>query len=319
MHAKIIESLKMTIHTVVLKIQGRLKWHGRQLQDWILSKIFTFPKVMTTQETIQFVVKNNLSISRFGDGELSLMYGKDLNFQCYKPELADKMKAVIKNENSKILVCIPDCFKKNSLNALCDTDKNFWKSHLMFFRTKWWKSLDCSKKYGNTWMSRIYSMKWDKKESENIFSQLEDLWRDRNVIMIEGAYSRLGVGNDCFKAARSINRILGPAKNSFDRYNEILGAAMSVEIENPLFILAMGPSATVMAYELAKSGRQAMDMGHLDVEYEWMMMNVRSKVPVSGKFSNEAFLTGKSVSEVTGDLSNEDMDLYKSQIIADFS
>lgn len=86
-----------------------------------------------------------------------------------------------------------------------------------------------------------------------------------------------------------------------------------------LFVLAMGPSATAMAAELTEAGRQALDMGHIDIEYEWMNADVKQKIPIRGKFSNEAFLTGTSATEVYGELTNEEVRIYKSQIIADFS
>lgn len=44
--------------------------------------------------------------------------------------------------------------------------------------------------------------------------------------MIEGEKSRLGVGNDLFEGAKSIRRILGPAQNAFDKYEELYNLAI---------------------------------------------------------------------------------------------
>ena len=70
---------------------------------------------------------------------------------------------------------------------------------------------------------------------------------------------------------------------------------------------------------LADAGAQALDLGHLDVEYEWMRSGCTSKEPVRGKYVNEAYLSGKSASAVSEELSVSELQLYKSQIIADFS
>lgn len=161
-------------------------------------------------------------------------------------------------------------------------------------------------------------MKWDIEEARNTFKCLEELWNGRNIVIIEGAFSRLGVGNACFAKSKSIKRIIGPAKHSFEKYNDILKKALSMD-PNSLFILAMGPSATAMAAELADSERQALYMGHLDVEFDWLRMKAKTKLPIKGKFSNEAYLTKQAESEVMGDLLEEDYKIYKSQIIADFS
>lgn len=47
-------------------------------------------------------------------------------------------------------------------------------------------------------------------------------------------------------------------------------------------------TATVLAYDLAKNGYQAIDIGHIDIEYEWMLMGATEKIPVPGKFTNES-------------------------------
>lgn len=70
-------------------------------------------------------------------------------------------------------------------------------------------------------------------------------------------------------------------------------------------------TATVLAYDLAENKRQALDIGHIDIEYEWMRMGVTEKVAVQGKFTNEA----KDGNEV----SNLYPDDFKKQILIDIS
>lgn len=299
------------------KISQRIKWHSLQIKDFFAQRQCHFPAILSQSDSIRLAAEKKMSISRFGDGELSLMCGKDLNFQTYDKLLAEKMERVISNDNPSVLVCLPDCFSSNSLSRLCATDKSFWKTHLYFFRKEWCRRLDPEKTYGNTWLSRIYSMKWDVMEANAIFAELETLWKDRRIVIIEGEYSRLGVGNDCFSGAADIRRIIGPAKNAFSRYNDLVDAAMSVE-KDALMVLALGPTATAMVGDLSDAGYQAIDLGHLDIEYEWMRMKALSKLPVRGKFSNEAFLTGQSAQEVSGSLTDEEYSAYKSQIIASF-
>ena len=49
-----------------------------------------------------------------------------------------------------------------------------------------------------------------------------------------------------------------------------------------------------MAYDLARAGFQAIDIGHIDIEYEWYLMKATDKVPIKYKYVNEA-LGGKHV------------------------
>lgn len=308
----------MRLNVLKTKIMNRLNWHCLQLKGVVMSVTLFRPRVMSVEESISRACIEGLSVTRFGDGELNLMCGENLNFQKYDADLARKLGQAITSANPKVLVCIPDCFTRESRKNLCSIDQRFWQVHMMKNRYRWIKRLKRGRLYGNALLSRIYSINWDKAEAERYYRRLEKIWTGKDIVIIEGAFSRLGVGNDCFVSAHSIRRIIAPATNSFSRYAELLDAAKSVE-GNPLFILALGPSATAMVPELADSGCQAVDLGHLDIEYEWMRRGVKEKVPVRGKYSNEAYLSGKSASEVTGDLTPEELNLYKSQIIADFS
>lgn len=44
-----------------------------------------------------------------------------------------------------------------------------------------------------------------------------------------------------------------------------------------LVLIALGHTATVLAYDLAEVGYQAIDIGHIDIEYEWFLMRAPKK------------------------------------------
>ena len=39
---------------------------------------------------------------------------------------------------------------------------------------------------------------------------------------------------------------------------------------------------------MAKLGIQTIDIGHVDIEYEWMKRKAINKIPIPGKYVNEA-------------------------------
>ena len=41
-------------------------------------------------------------------------------------------------------------------------------------------------------------------------------------------------------------------------------------------LIALGPTATILAYDLAEKGVQALDVGHIDIEYEWFLRKDRT-------------------------------------------
>ena len=116
---------------------------------------------------------------------------------------------------------------------------------------------------------------------------MKGIWEGRDIIFIEGEKSRLGVGNDLFDNAQSIHRILCPPKNAFDRIDNIRTEALK-QNKRVLFLIALGPTATVLAYDLFKAGYQAIDIGHVDIEYEWWRMGAQHKVKLERKYVNEA-------------------------------
>ena len=41
--------------------------------------------------------------------------------------------------------------------------------------------------------------------------------------------------------------------------------------KNKLILIALGPTATVLSYDLYKLGYHVIDIGHADIEYEWFL------------------------------------------------
>jgi len=245
------------------------------------------PKVMNDLETIDYILEHKCSISRFGDGELRLMRGIDLEFQDYDKVLSQKLKQCKTNANC--LVCIPDIFNENSFNPerITADEYNYWKSFKGHRGGLWNYYFGKQTILGDAFISRFYLRKNDKTTISTYVKKLKELWQDRNVVFVEGEKSRLGVGNDLFDNAKSIKRILCPPLNSFAKYDEIKEAVLNLTDENDLIIMAAGPTATALAFELSEK-RQCLDLGHVDIEYEWFRMGATTKVPIPSKYVNEA-------------------------------
>lgn len=93
----------------------------------------------------------------------------------------------------------------------------------------------------------------------------------------------MGVGNDLLDNARSIRRIICPDKDAFDKYDIIYSAIEKNVNQSDLILISLGMTATVLAYDLSKEGFQAIDIGHVDIEYEWMRMGATKKCKVQNK------------------------------------
>ena len=260
--------------------------------------------------TIEGIEKNRKSLVRFGDGELDLMSGRGRHrFQHYDEILAARLREIIKCKDEQMMVAVADNY--GSLEKYNEDGKqgirNYMTKETRLEHRKW---LDVDRIYHNAYLTRPYALFADNQTQAPLerFRQLRRIWEGRNVIFVEGALSRLGVGNDLFSNAASIRRIEAPATSSFDKYDEILKAALKYAEKDTLFLVALGPTAEVLVYDLFRKGCQAVDIGHVDLEYEWYLGGTGGRCEVKTKYNNELY-GGDRVADI------EDA-VYQSQIIA---
>lgn len=269
-----------------------------------------YPQILEVKAAIEKITQEKKSMARFGDGEFSIMGNiYRWKFQKLDERLVKRLEEVILSDDDRILIGIADNYgdltkyNKRAADGIREyMTEDTRKSHMKYLRR--------DKVYYDAYISRPYASYNDGKEgAEKRFEDLRRIWEKRDVIIVEGALTRFGVGNDLLDNAGRIRRILGPATSSFDRYDEILESALSYGEEDVLYLIAMGPSAGVLAYDLTQEGYQAVDMGHIDLEYEWFLTGEGRSV-VKNKYNNEI---------PNGDIV-EDIDLplsYFEQIIAE--
>lgn len=282
-----------------------------------LQKGFPY-QIMSDDETLDYIIKNKCSISRFGDGELNMVFkhfDKSLRiskcFQNYDDALAKRLYDILKVENNgkKHLVCLPYLFCPEGMAERNNDAQFFWKRFLCRHINRLPQILSKSYLYGDATISRFYLSKIRKEDCPVYVSHLKQIWNQRNIYFVEGEFSRLGVGNDLFDNAASISRIICPSVNAFAQYDKILGLICEKVPKESLIILALGHTATVLSYDLSELGYQALDLGHIDVEYEWMLMGATEKVALANKAVNEV---GRN-SKVSGENCLDDW--YEAQIV----
>lgn len=268
------------------------------------------PSVLSKEETLEELLNSNKSICRYGDGEFNIIDGSDIGFQNSDSELAKRLKEILIYNRQDIIVGIPNIF--GSLKKYDKKAKQFWRKFLFYNREKIYKCLDMDKQYYDSFISRPYFI-FEDKNCDDYFNSLKKLWDKKDIIIVEGKFSRLGYKNNLFSNVSSIKRILCPEKNAWNSYDKILEMCKSIS-KDKLFIIALGPTATVLAYDLSSLGYRALDLGHIDIEYEWFLRKSKTKIAIPNKYVNES-PKGKNISskvgeeflaEVLYDLSNED-------------
>lgn len=241
-------------------------------------------KVLGILDTLNYILAHNSSVARFADGEMDIITGHSIPYQDYDENLANELKNIISlDSNESLVVCLSDVFE--GLDRYNQSAVDFWKQHLNN-NYIYYKSLCKAPWYGSTFISRPYMDLVDKSLSNMYFKNIKNLWDKRDILIVEGVNSRSGVGNDLFDNANSVERIICPSKNAYSKIDEI-ELLIEKHAENKLVLLILGPTAKVLAKRLSIKKIQAIDMGHINSEYEWFKMKATTKVKLDHKHTAE--------------------------------
>ena len=243
-------------------------------------------KVKDIDESLDLILNQGKSVIRFGDGEFNIIRGESIFYQDYNKELAMRLESIILSGNyDNTLICLPDVFEgldryntyaqRTYLERFFPQNREFLKT---IEKTENW--------YGSTFVSRPYIDLVDKSESAGYFEKLKRIWNRRDVLIVEGKYSRSGIGNDLFDNAKTVERIICPSKNSYDKLRPIEDAIRRYAGDK-LILLMLGPTAKVIVDDLHYLNNQIIDIGHIDSEYEWFKMGARDKVKLKNKHTAE--------------------------------
>ncbi len=252
----------------------------------VLDENLFIPDMYTIDETIDYICTHKVSVSRYGDGEFEIMAEQERPaFQKVNVQLAKRLREVVQSNDEGMVICISNIY--GSLEDITEQGADEIRNYLTEeVRHRHEQMLPKGKKWYDTHFTRLYAIMKEKDKCKERFEKLQTLWKNQNVTIIEGAATRFGCGNDLLKEANSVRRILAPAENAYDCYEQILETAKK-EDKQQLILIALGPTATVLAYDLHMAGYWAIDIGHLDMEYEWYLRQQGNRTEVRYKYNNE--------------------------------
>lgn len=294
---KQLEEIQFELDNMTYEIYDQIK------RDRISIEI---PDIRSIEETLDKIINEKCSISRFGDGEFKCINCSRIAYHDPSEALSKRLKEVLSSKLPKLLIGLSDCF--GSLDCYVPYAQKFWRKYMSKKRKMIYSYLDMERVYYNAFLNRCY-INFNKTEEYYrqcgvYFNKLKQIWKDRDVAILESQAAPLGVTNDILDGAKSISRVIFcPTKNAFNKYDQILSAFDKID-KNTLILAALGPSATVLAYDLYKNGYQAIDIGDINAEYECYLDR---KTPLELKASGRECTTKRPF--------NPEDSEYKKQII----
>ena len=268
------------------------------------------PKIVDVERTVELLSCKKVCLARFGDNEFELMCGRlRTKYQDINLKLSERLKEVINSELDNLMIAIADNY--GSLARFTDSAANDIRSYLSKeVRQNHMQLLKKDKQYYDAYLSRPYIMFRDRAGAAKRFQSIKEIWEDEDVLIVEGEHTRFGVGNDLLSNTSSVSRILVPNKNAFERYSEIL-ENVRMYGKNKLILAVVGPTATVLAYDLAKENYWIIDIGQLDVEYEWYLRGVEKRCNIPYKCVSEVL----QYDEIITDGEKEFIRQYQKQVV----
>lgn len=269
------------------------------------------PKIIDVDRTAEILQKEKKSLARFGDNEFALISGQiRTNYQKADSILGKRLKEVIHAQEDNLLIAIANDYGR--LDQYTDQAAEDIRSYMSRdVRKQHMELLDLNREYYDAFVSRPYMIYRDKSKAGKRFEDIQKIWDGQDVLVVEGEYTRFGVGNDLLDHAATVSRILVPSKNAFSKYDEILSEVRR-QGRDKLILAILGPTATVLAYDLAREGYWIIDIGQLDVEYEWYLRGVEERCDIPYKTVSEVMQYGEILSD-----ENEDyIRRYQSEVIA---
>lgn len=241
-------------------------------------------KFCDSKQTIEKLVNSNCSLCRLGDGEFNLMFGNDIPFQRYSDNLSQRLKEVLSSSNENLMICIPNLFA--SLENATLWTKTFSRTFFGKHNRAILNLLNNNQQYYDTGATSLYinSTSSSLDDYKNHFDSLKNLWTGKDIAIICGESVFNKIKFNIFEDSNSIEYIKAPSLNAYNQYNEILLQAQSIS-KNKLILIILGPTATILAYDLSKLGYRALDIGHLAKDYNaWKMKLQTNDIKVVQNF-----------------------------------
>lgn len=219
---------------------------------------FMHGKLLSMMDTMKLIKDKELSIARFGDGEINCMVTKNgCGFQTHDWRLMQELRDITSIKDD-LLVCYP------SLMIECPWWALYWPKY--WSRCKFFLQRE---QYGDSFITRpeaFYMI------GHSMIDLWKDIWQNKNICFVTGEGSRLNANHTIFDNIKNADYIYSKPKNAYDDIDNIMTQCRQKQ-NIDIFLIALGPTGTVLASRLHKIGQRTLDIGHLNNSYDTAFNN----------------------------------------------
>ena len=218
----------------------------------------SYPDVLSPQETLEIALKT-LCFSRIGDGEFNNIIGTRNSFNEPDSKLEQRLKEICETgSTANCLVCL------NNYKLPKEHPVYNWFVHhgtrrldLVLDKVRFAKQ-----KYGDAYFL-IRNSQNEQRVDQQGLDRIKTLWNGQKVLFVCNRKSPI-IKDEChlFDQVKQKEFLYIPDKNAFDHYEEILTDIKKYDQTWKIYLEA-GATASVLAWDLAKEGYHAFDMGDI--------------------------------------------------------
>lgn len=212
-------------------------------------------RILSYTDTLSEIAKPGVSLARFGDSEIKMLSTNfSIGFQRFSPELQSSLHQVLQDPKENLLIGFPPVFRNEQWSRL-------WENH--FSSTQ--KAFNHIPALANTAVSRPPCFSEIKGAA---LTGWKKVWDQKSVTIITGRGSRFQYYEELFGNSTSFEYIYAQPVDAFEQMHSIIKSVESGPASD-VYLISLGPTATVLAYELAERGFKALDVGHLSASYAY--------------------------------------------------
>lgn len=230
-------------------------------------------KQLDENDTLKYIIENNLSIVRFGDGEFGLLTGAGIFcgikgffkfswYQSYSRKLKKELTRIISSTNDSILVSFPPIwhiiYDDRIQHDLSNTEKIYSNMHVEA-RMLLWKLIHKNRIYGS------WSVFMPQHNNSMNWNLIADYFKDKHIVIVTGGVDRLRHVQLGYKT----HFIETGKYNAFEKRKTIFKdidtyvAEQKLQKDSTLFLISLGPTAACVVEYISNQGHIAWDTGHL--------------------------------------------------------
>lgn len=227
-------------------------------------------RVLDAQQTMQLLRDHPRSFTRYGDGEIHVMQGKNQPFQRYDPRLAEKLLGTLSVKREDVYVGLNHAYWEPP-TRYAERNQRFYRINGTGYRRFFSKYCDPSATYLDAACFGVYYRFDDTFDYDGHYQRVKNLFAGKKVAIIagEGVIEKLDF--DVFELAQHKMVIHGPRIDAFSEYERLMDKIDSTVPKDYLLCLILGQTATAMVPDLTDLGYMAWDVGHMAKDYDAYM------------------------------------------------